>query len=421
MGAPRVTHLGAADAGGGAARAMLRLSAALRSAGVASTVIVGSRKTGDAQVAQHGLLERWTPGLRARIDRAPARLYARRSGGPFHPALVPDRVASALRASRPSVVNLHWIAGGFMRLETLGKLAAPVVWTLQDSWPFTGGCHVPLDCERFVERCGACPVLGSRVERDLSRLVWWRKARAWREVAFTAVAPSTWMAVRARRSSLFSGRRVEVIPNGVDTSVFRPIDRREARAQLGLPLEAPTVLFAALYADRDANKGFHLLAPALAGMQLRAGGRPLLLVAGNSTLHRHASLGGLPARTLGWIQDDAGMARALAAADVVAVPSMQENFPYAALEALACGRPVVGFRTSGLPDLVRDGANGLLAPPFEVAALREALRVLLEDPSRAAAMGLDGRAEVERGLGLASWAGRYRALYDDLLRSAQTR
>ncbi|ABS25449.1 glycosyltransferase [Anaeromyxobacter sp. Fw109-5] len=413
----RVVHLNTADAGGGAARSALRLSLALRGEGVDSLLFVRKRRTDDPTVIQHdSLVDPRFPRLRDRLDSLPWRLYRRRTRATFDVGMVPDRVAAAVRSLRPSIVNVHWIGYAFMRLEALGQLPGRIVWTLHDSWPFTGGCHVPQDCERFTARCGACPVLGSERELDLSRAVWARKRRSWRELSITLVAPSRWMAERAARSSLFGDGRVEVIPNGVDTSVYRPRDRRRAKLRLGLTADAPTVLFAAMWADRDPNKGFQLLAPALAAVRLADGARPHLLVAGSPTLHRHPALEGLPAHALGELRGDEAMAEAIAAADVVAVPSMQETFPNTALEALACARPVVGFRIGGMPDLVRDGATGWLLPPFDVRALGEALRSLLHDPGRAEEMGRTGRSAVEGRLDVASWARRYLALYQDLLR-----
>jgi len=419
MTALRILHLGAADTGGGAAGTSLRLSRALRSAGADSLFLVGRRASDDESVLQHGAIDACFPGLRPRLESLPCRAYRRRTGATYHAGVLPDRVAAAARALGPSIVNLHWVAGGFMQIETLPRLPAPIVWTLHDSWPFTGGCHVPADCDRFIDRCGACPVLGSRCASDLSRLVWGRKRRAWRGLPITIVSPSASMAERARRSSLFRESRVEVIPNGIDTSRYRPLDRSEARSRLGLAEDAPTVLFAAMWAEREPNKGFQFLAPALAEIRLTGGRRPHLLVAGSTTLHRHPALADVPARSLGVLRDDEAMSWAIAAADVVAVPSMQENCPNSVLEALACGRPAVGFRVSGLRDLVTEGVDGLLVPPFDVRALASALQPLLEDPRRAAEMGRAGREKVEDRLGLTAWARRYLELYDDLQRSTR--
>jgi glycosyltransferase involved in cell wall biosynthesis len=418
----RVVHLNTADSGGGAARAALRLHLGLRDVGADSVLLVRNRRTDEPSVVRHvGVLDPWFPLLRTRLDSLPWRLYRRRTRATFDPAMLFDRVSATVRRLAPSIVNVHWIGKGFLRLESLRRLPGPIVWTLHDSWPFTGGCHVPQQCERFTDVCGACPLLGSRSGRDLSRSVWTRKARAWRGLAMTLVAPSRWMAERAARSSLFAHGRIEVIPHGVDTSVYRPRDRGRARSSLGLPPSEPIVLFAAMWAEHDPNKGFHLLARALARVRLATGRRPRLLVAGSTTLHRHPDLAGVPAHALGEIHDDAAMAEAIAAADVVAVPSLQESFSFATLEAMACGRPVVAFPVGAVPELIRDGTNGVVVPSFDVPALAEGLRSVLDPPGRAAEMGRRARDRVEGSFDVATCARRYLALYEELLASPAER
>jgi glycosyltransferase involved in cell wall biosynthesis len=410
----RVVHLNTADSGGGAARAALRLSLALRDAGVDSLLVVRNRRTDEPGVLQHdGLLDAF-PKLRQRLDTLPSRLYRHRTGAPFDAAVVHDRIPRTVHRLRPSLVNVHWIGKGFMRAESLSRLPGPMVWTLHDAWPFTGGCHVPLECERFAQQCGACPVLGSASPRDLSRSVWSRKACAWADLDLTIVVPSRWMEERARRSSLFARRRIEVIPHAVDTSVFRPGQRADARSRLGVPPDAPVVLFAAMWAENDPNKGFQILAPALARMRLAAGRRPYLLVAGSSSLHRHPDLRGLPARALGELRSDAAMAEAIAAADVVVVPSLQESFSFAALEGAACGRPVVAFPVGVVPELIRHGTTGVIVRSFDADALGEGLRSILDDPRRAEEMGRRARSAVESAFDLATWARRYVTLYEEL-------
>src|SRR5262249_8470788 len=157
---------------------------------------------------------------------------------------LPDRLQARAAALRADVLHLAWVADGFLRVETLPRLRAPLVWTLHDSWAFTGGCHVPYECLRYRERCGRCPALGSRGERDLSRRVGERKERGWGPLDLTVVAPSRWLAEAARSSALFRGRRVEVIRNGLDLERFHPGDVSAARCTLGLPLDKRVLLFA---------------------------------------------------------------------------------------------------------------------------------------------------------------------------------
>jgi glycosyltransferase involved in cell wall biosynthesis len=269
-----------------------------------------------------------------------------------------------------------------MRLETLVRFNAPIVWTMHDSWAFTGGCYLPLDCIRYRESCGKCPVLGSSRENDLSRLVWLRKQKAWQGLNLTVVAPSRWMAASARASSLFRHARIEVIPNGIDVERFKPCDRSAARESYSLPKDKKLILFGAKGATSDRNKGFHLLVEAL--RELAAGSSRddiELAVFGTSAA---AKMPDLPfkAHYLGWQRDDISLAQLYATADVFVLPSISENLPYTVMEAMACGTPCVGFAQGGVPDLITHYGNGYLARPYEPSDLASGIAWVLEDEER---------------------------------------
>ena len=161
---------------------------------------------------------------------------------------------------------LPFLAPGQLR-ALKGK---PVVWRLSDTWPFTGGCHYPGDCRRYEERCGRCPQLGSRHDRDVTRQGWSARARAYADLDLTVAAPSRWIADCAGASSLFARRPIEVIPTGVDTGLFRPMDRAAARSTLGLPPDRDLILFDAPGATDDPRKGYAQLLAALRALGHRA-------------------------------------------------------------------------------------------------------------------------------------------------------
>jgi len=399
---------------GGAGGAAYRLHQGLRARGVESLLLVqlDSRGTEGIETVARGPLARRLAWRRGRLDRMPVRVYPdRERPHSLWPLWLPDPlVLRRVRELDPTVVNLHWVLDGFVSVEMIPRLGRPLVWTMHDMWPFTGGCDYSLGCERFTHACGACPVLGSRARRDLSRWIWRRKRRSWDGLELTAVAPSRWLAGCARRSSLFRDRRVEVIPYGIDTSTITPIARAAARALLGLPADRRLVMFGAH--DDTPRKGLRELAAALRA--LAGDGDLEALVVGPGTLADRADLG-VPVHARGPFRDEVSMTAAYSAADVLVLPSRWDNLPLVGLEALACGTPVVGFAgESGIPDFVDHRINGYLAHPQDVEDLARGIRWVVDrEGLRAAA-----REKAEREYPLELCARRYERLFEDVVRNA---
>jgi glycosyltransferase involved in cell wall biosynthesis len=398
----------------GADRAARRLQQGLRGAGVDARLLVHFRY-GDGWdvICRDAPGRRLLRRLKLLLGTVPVRRYPNRPVNNFTPALLPDRLAAEVAGIDPDIVHLHWLGAGFCRIETLARFDRPLVWTLHDSWPFTGGCHVPGDCQKYRERCGACPVLGSTSEDDLSRRTWQRKERAWRDLHPTLVAPSRWLADCARASTLFRDYRVEVIPNGLDTQAFRPMDQRAARERLGLPQDRPVVLFGAVNALTDPNKGWQLLKAALRSVAVCRPNALAVLFGVDPPVPPPDA--GLPLTFLGRLRDDASLAVAYAAADVFVVPSRQESFCQTAAEALACGTPVAAFGTTGLLDVVEHHGCGYLAQPYDSADLARGILWVLADRVRHGELSSRARKKVEEEFSLDRVAERYLSIYRELL------
>ena len=412
---PQVLLLSHSDAGG-AGRAAYRLLRGLRAQGVRAQMAALESVTGDPAVQRpRTRFGRVTSRMRSSVDRLPLALAMRAPRPMFSPAWLPERLAHRVRQSAPEVVHLHWVSGGMLRIESLARLGRPLIWTMHDMWTFTGGCHYDDGCGRYVEACGRCPVLGSSRQADLSRWVMRRKRRAWRAVPITLVAPSRWLAEQASASSLFRDRPVRVIPNGLDLERFQPVDPGLARRLLGLPPDRSYLLFGALDPGGERRKGLGLLQAALQRLAGSGWGDRLdLLVVGAMAPAVPLDLR-LRTHFLGALRDELSMALALAAADVVVVPSTQENLPNMAVEAFACGRPCVGFAVGGLPDIVEDGASGRLAPPFDTGELAAAIAWVVQDEGRRRALGRAARRKAEQTFDLRLVARRYVDLYAEVL------
>jgi glycosyltransferase involved in cell wall biosynthesis len=412
-----IAMLSTFDSAGGAARSAYRLHQGLAGEGVSSRFVTQYNRAGRPDiVCGTTRRDKVIALLRPLADMIPMRTYPKRDRRqPFSTAYVPPRALVRREIERASLVHLHWVVHGFLSVEYLAKIKRPIVWTLHDSWAFTGGCHLPAGCARYEAACGACPQLGSRRDADLTRLNWRRKRRAWRDLDLAVVTPSRWLAERARASSLFAGTPVRVVPNGIDTRVFKPLDKGFCRDALGLPQDRHLILFGAFGAVTDANKGFDLFAAALARLPNEIGGKPWTLV----VFGAHRPPARLPpeidSRFLGTIADDVALALLYSAADVMVVPSRQENLPNTVMEAMACGTPAVAFRTGGIPDLIDQQDNGYLAEPFETPDLARGIAWCL---SREAEPGRRARAKVEQRFAIEVVARQYVDIYRELLEAA---
>jgi glycosyltransferase involved in cell wall biosynthesis len=412
----KVLMLNTFDEWGGAARAACRLNRGIRGLGIDSRLLVQFKDGKDADIlAPDYPLARVVNGIRSHLDTLPVRFYPKRPIYNFTPAFMPGRLAGRVADLAPDILHLHWLAAGFCRLETLRKFKRPLVWTLHDSWAFTGGCHVPQDCLKYRENCGACPVLGSGRERDLSRWTWRRKQRAWRKLNLTVVAPSRWLADCARSSALFREVRLEVIPNGLDLTLFRPVDKRLAREGLHFPPDKKFILFGAMGSTSDPNKGFHLLLPALQKLANEGWRERAELVVFGAPKPASPPPFGMKARYLGRLRDSAALVQLYAAADVFVVPSLQENLPNTIMEAMACGTPCVGFDQGGMRDLIEHGRTGYLARPYLAEDLAAGIGGLLEDDAARREMAQRSRRKVTEEFALDKVSARYAALYGELL------
>ena len=380
-------------------------------------MLVASRRTDDPRVTEIVRSRR----LEDRVRRFAWRHILRKSAARYASSrpdvtrlFFDDRSelgADLMRQLPPcDIFNLHVIYG-FVDFRSFFRAVprrTPLVWTLRDPIPFTGGCHYYGPCRRFNDRCGVCPELGSGNENDLSRAIWQRKRAAYSSIPegrLHLVAPSRWLAGEARQSTLLGRFPVSVIPNGLDTEVFSPRDLMMARAALDIPRDTRVVLFVAA-SVRDPRKGFTMLAEALAPLPSDAGIH--LVSVGRDGFSPNIPL---PTLSLGYIENDRILSLAYSAADLYVTPTLDDNLPHTAMESLSCGTPVVGFEVGGVPDMVRNGVSGFVVPKGDTVALRQAILRVLDNPTLRAELAANARRIAVEEYGLMTLARRYLELY----------
>src|SRR5688572_18738036 len=365
----RVLHISSSDSMGGAAQSAYRLHRALADSGRDSVFFAAEKlRKEDSTVISFTNGYVWRRVL-AILDALVLYPYPRRTrkfpftSNWFHFT----GIRRIIRRVKPDVIHLHWVGKGLIRLEDLGGLKLPIVWTMHDNYPFTGGCHLVNDCLKYRSVCGACPQLASWKSTDRSTVNFRRKQKLYPALNITFLAPSSWMRDLAAESTLLRAGRIERIPNVPGSGSYYPEPRSVARQKLSLSNETRVVLFGALDALTDPNKGFDQLTAAINALPYGSGVR--LLVFGAQQPADPIPLK-YECSYLGYISDAETKRALYAAADVVVVPSRVENLSNVILEAMSCGTPVVAFRTGGNGDLVDHGVNGYLATAGDTEDLK---------------------------------------------------
>lgn len=325
------------------------------------------------------------------------------------------RLIRLIQEWKPDVIQFHNIHGYYLDLsmaKAVDKIGIPLVWTLHDAWVLSGRCGFFLDCERWKTGCGRCahPREYPKTYFDSSAWMWPKKrellGEVWKPVIVT---PSRWLAKLVAEAS--SGRlRIEVIPNGIDTTVFRPVDRSQARMELGLPKDRKIVLFAAAK-PCERRKGITYFFEAVKYVKAH---NWMALAVGGAVDFPKLVPQGVEVRQLGYIKEATGLAKVYSAADLYCITSLADNFPTTILESMACGTPVVGFAVGGIPEQVTDEC-GRLVGARDAKGLGQAITDVLADDAKRKKMGEFCRKRVEQEYNLQLFIERHLALYREFI------
>jgi glycosyltransferase involved in cell wall biosynthesis len=385
----KVIHLNTYDGNGGAGRASYRLNAALRNAGVDSemyTYMKFGKKpdihmlypdfAGKAYATATILAERYLPRFYEEDLKVPFSLSYFGKDIHLHPAVV-----------AADIIHLHWINHGFLNPSALAKLAIlnkPIVWTMHDSNPFTGGCHVRFDCKNYQGNCGFCPLLKDSGADDVSHRIWVKKQYAYAQMKPQFISPSNWLAKAALQSGLLKDHLVQVIPNTLETAIFKPIEKSVARKSLKIDPDRFILLTGFMPSKKDAHKGTSYLIDALdlwIDQNPELKNKATLVVFGNRDSQSPPPFK-IPVKFLGTINDDQKLASAYAAADAFLTTSLDDNLPNTVMESLACGTPVISFKTGGIPDMVEHQKNGYLAEYKNPKDFMKGIQWIYEHPDK---------------------------------------
>ncbi len=280
-----------------------------------------------------------------------------------------------IERENPDIIHLHNIHGYYLNYEILFRFLKdfdkPIIWTLHDCWPFTGhcACFTYAGCERWQQICHACPqkrFYPGSLFFDNSRRNFERKRDAFTDLKdMTIVAPSKWLAGLVKQSFLSEYEAV-VIPNGIDTTIFRPVES-DFKSRHAIEDKFMILGVANIWGERKGLKYFLELADILE--------KDEIIVLVGLTKKQVESL---PVNIIGITRTHnvQELVEIYSSADVFVNPTLEDNYPTVNLEAQACGTYVVTFDSGGTRETIIDSSHGAVCGKKTTQALRNLLNGL---------------------------------------------
>ena len=319
------------------------------------------------------------------------------------------RLLQRMDEIQPDIVHLHNIHDHYLSYPILFRYLAdkkiPVVWTQHDQWATTGHCCYNLvGCERWKEECHDCP-LSKWYCLDRSRRNFRLKKQLLADIPSLTIIPvSEWLGDNIRQSHL-KDRDIQVIHNGIDIKTFSP-QPKNAHERYGINKQKKIILgVAALWDARKGLNDFYKLANRLSADDYA------IVIVGQRTEDIKSLENACQMVFVDRTQNALELAQLYSSASVFVNPTYQDNYPTTNLEAIACGTPVITYRTGGSPEAV-DEKTGIVVEQGDIDALADAIRKMKELPLSPAAC----RKRAEEHFDKDKCFQKYIELYERLLK-----
>lgn len=292
------------------------------------------------------------------------------------PAIFSRGIESEVKLFNPNIVHLHWINGGLMKPEDLLTIKIPIVWTMHDMWPFCGAEHHTED-NRFIDGYSRKSRPDDENGIDINRFVWRRKINVYNNLNnIVFVCPSLWLYNLATKSFLLRNKKVQYIPNGVDPTVFFPVNKDMARTTLGLPKNKKVLLLGSAFISGDKNKQNDAFLRILEYIKdLKNDFIVVSLGSGDvSNFNKVFEEIGVQVKHFGFIEDEKILRDVYNASDLFLMFSRHENMPTMLIESMACGTPAIAFSIGGISEIIESDKWGYLVKPFDYIEYGNKLR-----------------------------------------------
>ena len=352
----KILHLSAANISTGAGIACVRLHEQLLKNGIDSKILFLDEKSivnKNYLSKTNGFFSKSIRKLYTLLDNLLKYFYHYDKNKYFSAGYFGFNLNQLIKNEDCDIIHLHWINHGFVKTSSLNKTKKPIIWTMHDCWPFTGGCHHFYNCNNYLFNCGNCNILLSNNKYDLSYIMHNQKNKYYNKIKFVAI--SNWMLKAAKNSSLLQNRDVVKIVSGINTEIFKFISKSEVE-HFELFDNLNKIVLIGAQSLNSHSKGIDFAVKALNEFS----NQPLNVVTfGNGILELSNPLHNVI--NFGFINHPKKMADLFAMADIFISTPLVESFGMAIAEAQCCGLPVITFSNTGPEEIVKHLNSGYIA------------------------------------------------------------
>ncbi len=325
----------------------------------------------------------------------------------FHSlSIFPNHLYKELNCKNIDLVHLHWVQHEMLSIESIGKIKKPIVWTFHDSWPYQKTSHYPLFTKKLNSNNQK-----TKLQNMVDNWCLKKKEDSWNNYMFI-VCPSRWMAKNVRKSKLMRNHNIKVIPNPLDTNIFKPYESKKARSILEINEKSKIILFGALDGAKDPRKGFDLFKKII--KKLSQSSAEIEVLTFGSKLPFSKNINNIPIRNLGKINDPNKLAKIYSASDLMVIPSRLESFGQTASEAHSCGTPVIAFNTSGLKDIILNENTGFLIEKYDCEEMSRKIISLIKNTKLIKQFGKNARKRALEKWSYNVVSNEYFKLYEEI-------
>lgn len=351
----KVLHLNFSD-NGGAAIAVLRIHDALKRHNYKSKILVAEKINNSNDVfCNQNIFDKFIWKQKKKISRNLKFVFKTKNKNTHTISFINSNILSQINKYDPDIINIHWIGNEFISLKQISKINKPIVWTLHDMWLYSGAEHYTTD-KRFIHGYNKDNRNSDESGFDINRWVW-NKKKKYLNKNMKIISTSSWQYQNAKKSYLLKNLDICKVPLPIDTDAWKPIDQKNSRNDLGWINDKIYFLFGFSDYSRKNIKGLDIALDLFDKFNKANDNNCILNIFGKID-KKYIDKENI--NILGEINNPSELRKIYSASNLLLNPSRLESFGQVALEALACGLPILVNKGTGTNDLILSDEMGYI-------------------------------------------------------------